>query len=153
MEKRWSLDSLYPGLDSKEFKQDKKQFEKRIKKLEEWSFDNLEDEINTAEKFIKTLKEYYQLSMKLNAFSHLTVSVDANNEEALKMIEKLEKEMVRTTKPMVNFQLWLNEIDKRDKLYQKSELLAEHKFFIEELVDKSKYLLSENEEEIIAKLK
>src|SRR6056297_731070 len=153
MEKRWSLDSLYSGLDSEEFKQDKKQFEKIIKELKEWDFDNVEDKIDAAEKFIKTLKEFYQLSMKLNAFSHLTVSVNANNEKALKMIEKLEKEMVRTTKPMVNFQLWLNEIDKRDKLYQESELLDQHKYFIEELVDKSKYLLPENEEEIIAKMK
>ena len=153
MEKRWSLTALYPGFDSDEFKKDKSKFEEKIQILQEWDFEEDKAKVKTAEEFIKTLKKYYQLSMKLNAFSHLKVSVEAKNEKALKMIEKLEKAMVKTTKPMVNFQLWLSEIDNREKLYNKSELLQEHKFFIEELVEKSKYLLPENEEEVIAQMK
>ncbi|HMA58678.1 MAG TPA: M3 family oligoendopeptidase [Halanaerobiales bacterium] len=152
MEMKWSLDSLYPGFDAIKFKEDRSKFEDKIEELEEWNFAE-GNKLENIEDFILTLKDYYKLSMRLKAFSHLTVSVDAKNEEALKMIEKIEKEMVRTTKPMVNFQLYLSEIDNRESLYQESEILAEHKFFIEELVDKSKYLLPEDEEELIAKMK
>src|SRR6056297_872719 len=112
MEMKWSLDSLYPGFDSKNFKEDRSKFEDKIEELEEWNFAE-GNKLENIEDFILTLKDYYKLSMRLKAFSHLTVSVDAKNEEALKMIEKIEKEMVRTTKPMVNFQLYLREIVNR----------------------------------------
>ncbi|MGM0444773.1 MAG: M3 family oligoendopeptidase [Bacillota bacterium] len=154
MEENWSLNELYPGFDSKEFKDDKARFEKLISKLSKWKFDNKDNQKSkTAEKFLNLLKEFYSLSMKLNAYSHLTVSVDAQNNTALKMIEKLDKQSVKMTKVMVNFQKWLSDIEDRRKLYSKSELLNEHRFFIEELVENSNYLLNENEEEIIAKLK
>lgn len=152
MEMKWSLKSLYPGFDSKRFQKDRSKFEDKIKVLEEWNFKK-GNKLENVENFIYTLKEYSELAMKLNAFSYLTVSVDAKNEEALKMIEKIEKQIVRTTKPMVNFQLYLSKIDNREQLYEESKILSEHKFFIEELVDKSKYLLTENEEELIAKMK
>ena len=150
---RWDLDALYPGFDSKKFKDDKIKFEGLIEKIDNFEFEKDGNAIKKTEKFINLIKEYYTLSMKLNAFANLTVSVDAENETALKMIEKLEKEMVQTTKAMVKFQSWLSDIEEREKLYKNSQLLNEHKFFIEELVEKSRYLLPENEEEIIAKMK
>lgn len=153
MEKRWSLDTLYSGFDTEEFKEDKHKFEAVISKLENFSFEDDKNTVTKAEKFLKLLKRYFKLSTKLAAYGRLTVSVDANNEKALKMIEILEKEMIRTTKPLVNFQIWLSEIENRKKLFEESDLLNEHEFLIEELVEKSKYLLSENEEEIIAKMK
>jgi pepF/M3 family oligoendopeptidase len=153
MEENWSLDKLYPGFDSNDFKEDKTKFENIISKLSEFKFNDLNKEKSkTAENFLDLLKEFYSLSMKLNAYSHLTVSVDANNNTALKMIEKLEKESVKMTKVMVKFQKWLSNIEDRKKLYSNSEILSEHQFFIEELVEESKYLLDENEEEIIAKM-
>src|SRR6056297_767897 len=154
MEENWSVDKLYPGFNSNKFKEDKSKFENMISKLSEFKFNDLDKEKSkTAEKFLNLLKEFYSISMKLNAYSNLTVSVDANNNNALKMIEKLEKESVKMTKVMVKFQKWLSNIEDRKKLYLKSETLNEHKFFIEELVEESKYLLDENEEEIIAKMK
>lgn len=153
MEKRWDLDSLYSDINSKEFKEDKDKFKAKINELVNWDFKDNDNEMKTAEDFIKILQEYYKLSIKLTAFCRLSVSVDAKNETALKMIEILEKEMIKTTKPMVNFQLWLSNIDNRENWYENSDLLSEHKFFIEELVKKSNYLLPENEEELIAKMK
>lgn len=150
---RWDLDALYIGFDSKKFKNDKSEFESLIEKIKNFEFEEDANEIETTENFINLIKKYYSLSMKLNAYANLTVSVDAENEKALKMIEKLEKEMVKTTKTMVEFKSWLSNIENREKLYKNSELLMEHKFFIEELVEKSRYLLPENEEEVIAKMK
>lgn len=150
---RWNLDGLYTGFDSKKFKEDKSELKRLIEKINDYEFVENTNEIETAENFIDLLKKYHSLSMKLNAYANLTVSVDAENETALKMIEKLEKEMVKTTRTMVEFQIWLSNIEDREKLYKNSEILNDHKFFIEELVEKSSYLLPENEEEIIAKMK
>ncbi|MDZ7671356.1 MAG: M3 family oligoendopeptidase [Halanaerobiales bacterium] len=154
MEENWSLNELYPGFDSKEFKDDKDKFEKFISKLSKWKFDDKDQEKSkTAENFLNSLKEFYSLSMKLKAYSNLTVSVDAQNNTALKMIEKLDKQSVKMTKVMVKFEKWLSQIEDREKLYSSSKILSEHKFFIEELVENSNYLLDEDEEEIIAKMK
>ncbi len=150
---RWNLDPLYTGFDSKKFENDTREFENLIEKIDNFKFENNDNEIKTTEDFIKLIKKYYKLSMKLNAYANLTVSVDAENETALKMIEKLDKKMVKTTRSMVEFQSWLSNIEKREKLYENSQLLKEHKFYIEELVEKSRYLLPKNEEEIIAKMK
>ncbi|MFO7814720.1 MAG: M3 family oligoendopeptidase [Halanaerobiales bacterium] len=150
---RWNLDGLYTGFDSKNFKEDLREFKRLIGKVDSYKFDGDTNELETAKKFISLLKKYYILSMKLKAYANLIVSVDAENEKALKMIEKIEKEMIKTTRSMVKFQIWLSNLEDREKLYKNSELLKEHKFFIEELVEKSSYLLPENEEEIIAKMK
>jgi pepF/M3 family oligoendopeptidase len=150
---RWNLDALYTGFDSKKFENDKREFDNLIEKIDNFKFGNNDNEKKTVEDFIKLIKKYYKLSMKLNAYVNLTVSVDAENETALKMIEKLEKKMVKTTRSMVEFQSWLSNIEEREKLYENSQLLKEHKFYIEELVEKSHYLLPKNEEEIIAKMK
>jgi pepF/M3 family oligoendopeptidase len=154
MEENWSLNELYPGFDYKEFKDDKDKFEKFISKLSKWNFDDKDQKKSKiAEKFLNSLKEFYSLSMKLKAYSNLTVSVDAQNNTALKMIEKLDKQSVKMTKVMVKFEKWLSKIEDREKLYSSSQILSEHKFFIEELVENSNYLLDEDEEEIIAKMK
>ncbi len=153
MEMRWALDSLYPGLDLDEFQNDRKKFNDNIEGLTEYNFSENDNQIKTAEKFVELLKEHYKLSLKMLAFLRLSVSVDAQNESALKMSEILEKEMVKITKKMVEFQTWLSKIKDRNRLYQNSDLLKEHKFLIEEMVEKSEYLLSEDEEEIIAEMK
>lgn len=154
MDENWSLDKLYTGFESKKFKEDRTKFTELISKLSKLKFnDSDSNKSKTAENFLNLLKELNSLSLKLNAYSNLVVSVDANNNTALKMIEKLEKESVKMTKVMVKFQKWLSNIDDREKLYTNSDTLNEHKFFIEELVEESNYLLDENEEEIIAKMK
>ena len=153
MEIRWSLNALYPGLNSEEFQNDKKRFNDNIGRLTEYSFSDNDDQVKAAEKFVTLLKRHYKLSLKMLAFLRLSVSVDAQNEPALKMSEILEKEMVKITKKMVEFQTWLSKTKDRKKLYQGSDLLKEHKFLIEEMVEKSEYLLSKNEEEIIAEMK
>src|SRR6056297_4043427 len=153
MEIRWSLNALYPGLNSEEFQNDKKRFNDNIGRLTEYSFSDNDDQVKAAEKFVTLLKRHYKLSLKMLAFLRLSVSVDAQNEPALKMSEILEKEMVKITKKMVEFQTWLSKIKDRNRLYQNSDLLKEHKFLIEEMVEKSEYLLSEDEEELIAQMK
>ena len=87
------------------------------------------------------------------AYSQLTVSVNADNEQALKEVERLEKMITELTRPQVKFQLWLQGLANREKLYENSALLQEHKFFLEELAEKSAYLLPEGEETVIAQMK
>ncbi|MCF8008922.1 MAG: M3 family oligoendopeptidase [Halanaerobiales bacterium] len=153
MKKRWSLDTLYTGFDSKKFKEDFKQLEKSIKKIQNFNLKKNESNVKKAENFLKLVINYRELLTTLSAYSNLKASVNVNNEKALKMIEKIEKKRTKTTKAEVNFQLWLSKIRDCEELYDKSDLLSEHEFFIDELVKQSKYLLSEDVEDMVAQMK
>ena len=152
MKKRWDLNKLYKNFTDQEFLQDRKKFTEQLSSLEKWDPDISGDNIATAEMFIQNLTELYEVYTRLYAYSILTVSVDARNEEGLKIIEELEKEATRLTGPRVRFQIWLSGLNNLTDLIQSSALLEEHAFILEELVKKSRYLLSEKEETIIAEL-
>ncbi len=68
-------------------------------------------------------------------------------------MDQLENMMTKLTKPMVRFQYFLKDIDNLSDLVSKSELIEEHLFVLGELKEDSQYLLSEQEELIISKLK
>ncbi|OCL26467.1 oligoendopeptidase F [Orenia metallireducens] len=155
MDLRWSLKELYPSFDSKKFKSDFKRLEDKISeisKLSEDGLDNRDNPIQQAEEYIILLKEIYTLFELLFNFSQLTLSVEAKNQQALKVIESLEEKEVLLTKPSVKFQKWIASLDDLERIIESSKLLTEHKFFLLELAKESKYLLSEEQEILIAKM-
>ncbi|MBF8437064.1 M3 family oligoendopeptidase [Halanaerobiaceae bacterium Z-7014] len=157
MEKRWSLEKLFPAIDSDEFKNTRKEFSAKLESLSGW--EPAEDKSNQeiAEEFIENMQEFYRLMTLLMAYLQLKVSVDARNQQALKLIDELEKEAVKITAPRVKFMLWLKEIISDEKTVSGfvagSDLLEEHQFVLEELLEESQYLLSENEEVLVAEMK
>ncbi len=153
MNKRWDLSSLYRGFDDDSFNKDREQLNQILNDLENWDQKNFENNIEIALHFIDKMKAFYQVYVRLNAFSHLTVSTDARNEEGLKVIERLEKEATRLTAPRVKFQQWLGQLEDLDGMAENSPLLQEHHFVLKELAEKGRYLLSEKEETIVSKMK
>ncbi|MGM0419776.1 MAG: M3 family oligoendopeptidase [Bacillota bacterium] len=156
MDMRWNLDKLYPGLDSKAFKEDRDKLTMLLNSLEDWEPDSNKEEQMVAEEFIENLKKYYELYSVLRAYAQLEVSVDARNNEALKVIDQLEKESVKLTSPKVEFQIWLDQVvpdlGSLEEFVSGSELLQEHSFVLQELLEESEYLLSNKEETLIAEL-
>ncbi len=152
MNKRWDLNKLYKSFSDQCFRTDREKFTRLLDLLEEWETGQTGEPHEQAEYFLRQLIGTEEIYTKLAAYSQLTVSVDARNEEALKIIEDLEKEAARLTGPMVRFQKWLGELDDLNGLINRSPLLQEHRFYLEELVEINRYLLSEKEETIIAEL-
>ncbi len=153
MNKHWDLSKLYQSFDDDLFQKDRAQLTLILKDLENWQQKSFKNNTEKAEQFVEMLIDFYQLYVKLNAFSQLTVSTDADNIKGLKVIEELENEATRLTGPRVKFQQWLRSLDSLNNLAEHSPLLKEHHFTLEELLEKSFYLLSEAEEIIISKLK
>lgn len=156
MEMRWSLDKLYPGFDSEEFKQDMVKVREEVEIIKEWSKHNLADTNRAKEKlevFIQIQNLFLTLFSRLSHFAELTLSVEAKNETAQLIVENLEDLDTELTEPLVLFQKWLGTIDDLDGIIQSSDILKEHTFYLNELIKKNKYLLSEREEIIIAKMK
>src|SRR6056297_614043 len=143
---RWNLDSLYKSFDSEEFQNDLKKLENLIEEIKNWSDENLNNQTNAVEKLEKIIEfniEFRTLHSVMASFSRLSSSVDANNQQASMYMDKLQKMQSELTAPQVQFELWLAEVDDLEGVINSSELLKEHKFYIEEISQKNEYLLSE----------
>ncbi|KNF07915.1 oligoendopeptidase F-like protein PepF [Gottschalkia purinilytica] len=155
MNMRWSLDDLYNSFDSKEFNNDLILCDKKLKEIKLWTENNLESEDNAAKKieeYITLQIDFYNVFTKLITFANLTTTVEARNEIALKTLEKLQVKYTELTKPSVSFQKWLGCIGNLESIISSSKLLEEHRFYLKELSRNARYLLSEEEEDIVSKM-
>jgi pepF/M3 family oligoendopeptidase len=155
MNTKWSLDELYTSFDSAEFKADMEKFDHYISSFKSWAIENLKDSSEASrkiEEYLKLKSEFYSLYIRLGDFAELTLSVEAKNEKAANVSEELDNKSTELTEVEVNFQKWLGCLEKFDELIKQSEVLKEYEFYLKELKAKNKYLLSEKEEVVIAKL-
>lgn len=155
MDMRWSLDELYTSFESPNFKNDTIKVNELVNEIREWSKDNLNTDYNAVGKIVHFLNaeiEFSHVFSKLMTYASLTSSVDARNEEALKTIDKLQVKYNELTEPSVNFEKWVSSLDNLEEIINSSELLKEHNFYLNQIVNKSKYLLSEDQEVLIAKM-
>lgn len=156
MNMRWSLKELYPSFESQEFKADMDKLYKKIDEFKEWtdlSFNSKENAVEKAEEYIRRLSEFATLFSRLSSFAHLTASVDAKNEEALKVSDRLSIKYSELTKAFVSYEKWIGSIENLNELFASSDLLKEHEFIIREAANNAKYLLGEKEEIIISKMR
>lgn len=152
---RWSLNELYSSFDSKEYKEDNEKLDVLIKNFITWADDNLDSQENIVEKMEKYIEFTVNITTifnKLMAFANLTISVEAKNEIALQEYDKLKVKFSDLTKPTVRFEGFIKNIDNLEKLINSSEILKEHTFFLCQIKEQSKYMLSEKEEVLISKM-
>ncbi|WP_341877541.1 M3 family oligoendopeptidase [Defluviitalea saccharophila] len=156
MDMRWSLEELYPSFESESFQKDfEKAFEK-IESIKEWAKSNLdstESSVSKIENYLKMQIEFGNLYSRLFEYASLVMSVDAKNETALQVVEKLEAKATDLAEPSAKFKKWLYSLGNLDTLISCSDLLKEHAFYLKELVLETKYLLRDEEEILLAKMK
>lgn len=153
---RWSLDELYSGFESEEYKNDIKILEKLIEDFTQWSKGDLKidgNPVNLIEGYIEFSRELLSFFTKLRAFASLSSSLDARDERAIREMDRLSLLYTNLTKPEVDFRNFIKKIDDLDGIIESSRLLKEHSFILKEIKENTKYLLSENEEILISKMK
>ena len=157
---RWNLDALYKGFDD-EFLNDLQAHIDEVSFRVKWANDNLiacddsgDDKIGKLEFYIKRQNEF-MVFQKLGSYCSLVASVDDSNDEAKKYGDIIRKEAAPLSVPGTLFNQYVANIgdEELDELIGKSELLTEHAFLLKEIKQKSKFLLSEKEEAILAHLK
>jgi len=156
MELKWNLDNLYTSFESDRFKEDIQLFINYITEFNSWVENNTKDysnSLNKLEEYIELTSKIVEISIKLAAFSQLTLSVDTKNSKAMSSLENVEDKLSELAEPTAKAEKWISNIDKIDSVINQSDLLKEHSFYLKEIVEKSKYLLSDKEEAIIAKMK
>ncbi|MGH4051461.1 MAG: M3 family oligoendopeptidase [Clostridium sp.] len=156
MDMKWSLNELYTSFDSKEFKEDMVFFENSIEHIKKWTLEScntsnnlkkkIEDHINTQNKFSDVVNKLYN-------YAELTLSVDTKNQVANNFSEKISSKLSELAKPNTIFSKWLTCVEDLERIIESSPLLESHSYYLMNLVNNSKYLLSSTEEELMAKMK
>ena len=155
MDKRWSLDNLYESFDSPKFTKDFEDYKKAIENFCLWSKNNLTSNENAKEKletFINMSNEISYYNM-LRSYCRLLLTVDSENSRARKYSESLQDISTGLVGPETAFINFIKGIDNLDELIESSPILKEHKFYLSEMKDQAKYVLSEQEESVISKMK
>lgn len=155
MSDNWSLKELYPSFTSKEFLEDLDKVDKNINELKVFS-ENLnkeEDTLRTLEDIINNLENIYLLISKVASFASLTVSADSKNVEGRKYLDVINNKNSLLAEPLTKIYKWIASIENIDEVINKSTLLKNHEFIIKEIINKNKYMLSDKEEAIIAKMR
>lgn len=156
MNLRWSLKELYSSFECNDFKNDLKKLSEFIEKYKLWVTNNTKDKENIKikiEEYVEMTNSFIDLFMKLFGYSQLTFSVNTKDEAALKNIEIIEEKYSLLAEPNSKLEKWIGSIGNLDEIINSSEMLKEHSFHLKEIQEKSKYLLSEKEEAIIAQMK
>jgi len=156
MDMTWSLNELYTSFDSNEFKEDMIIFKNSIELINEWTLKNCKTYNNPKEKieeYINIENEFSDLVNKLCNYAELCLSVDTKNVMANKISEKMASQLSELAKSSTIFSKWLNSIDNLKSIIESSYLLKSHSYYLFDLANNSKYLLSDVEEELMAKMK
>jgi pepF/M3 family oligoendopeptidase len=156
MELNWSLKELYSSFECKEFKDD-------VAKLDELIENFITSTNNTIistdspdkllENFISMNIELKTLSRKLGSMVHLTLSVDTKNSTALKYDDILSSKISNLAESEAKITKWIGSLENLNTIIDSSDLLKEHRFFINEKSENSRYTLNDKEEAVIAKMK
>lgn len=155
MEMKCNLKNIYSSIDSENFKADFSKLNTHIDNVNLWSDKNFNINDNFTkkiEKFLKFYNEYRNLYLKLYCYIYLLISLNGQNIEAMNMLDKLEEKNDEFMKSVVIFTKWLKDIKNLDEIIDSSKYLLEHKFYLKEIFSKSKYILSEKEEQLIKKM-
>lgn len=155
MNLNWSLKELYLSFNSNEFREDIERLSSIIDDINIWAIEVVKDNENLVvklEEYIKRLSNFTELASKLGAFIELSLSVNTKDGNALKYSDIFEKKLTKIVESSTKLKKWISCISNLDSIINTSKLLKEHKFVLNELAEKSKYLLSDGEENIIANM-
>lgn len=155
MHLNWSLKEIYESIDPQKFKNDFDKYKEEINKINKWADKNL----NGDENITKKLEEYIILKNRIGYYSMLDIylnlsqSVDTSNEKYSKLIDILNEYESEIIKSEIKFIRFLKYINNLDEIINNSNVLKQHSYFLKSMKEKSKYMLSSEEEYIITKMK
>ena len=154
MYNEWSLDILYKGLEDKKYKDDFNKLKQLINDIESFS-KILSDGGNEEElllKAIEYIEQYKVLSDSLMIYLTLRESVNTTDSEIVNELNILTKQLSELSKPFTIIKKWIAGIEDMDKYMDKHPKLKAYSFMINNIKKDVKHLLSDDVEDVIAKL-
>ena len=153
MMKEWSLDVLYKGYDDEAFIRDFKKMDAMIQTCSQRA-DTLshEDEVQTLHDLLAMLEEFHILADKLGHFISLKQSTNTSDGETVSLMNQYAKKCSGITKANAKFNRYVAEIENLDACIKQDDLLQEYSYLLHTIKEDSKYLLSDDVEEVLSKM-
>ena len=150
---KWNLDILYTGFDTEEYKNDLCKLEALIPKLSDIAggCHNM-SAADFLTKYIKTNEELTELIEKLAIYANLRYSANTRDTDAASMLGRIMQMMSATAAPVAVIEKAISEIDNLEEVINNTPALTEYKYLIMNVKRDSRYLLSDKEETILAKM-
>ena len=163
----WDLSNIYPGLESKELESAVEDLRVRIQHLDDYlAKENIsrKGEIpssveRTAElvsEYLRRTNEILALAGTIGAYLYGFITTDSFNTLAKRKDSEFEQITVRINQQEVLFSGWLGEAVNQgidlDRLVAVDPALKDQEFFLQETIEQSKYLMTEDEEALASDL-
>lgn len=149
----WSLDILYKSFDDEAFINDfnslDKEIENCIKITDALSH---EDEVTTLKNVLSALETYSTLKEKIRSFISLKQSTNTADPKAASLYNQLSQKCSASSKVFSKFQRYISEIEDLESCIAQDDVLKEYKFLLTSIKEDSKYLLSDDVEEVLTKM-
>ncbi len=151
----WDLNNIYTSVKSKEFKEDFEKYKVLIKNLNDWCRENFKSTENAGEKLEKyiNMKNEIMSYEKLILYVNLAQSTDTTNEELAKAVDALENVKAEMSYQDTAITEFVKKAGNVDDIIEESEVLKEHRFYLNEIKEKGEYTLSAEEEAVISRMK
>ena len=150
---KWNLDILYTGFDTVEYQNDLKRLKELIPELIAFADEckNMKaDQLLTE--YVKKSEEMSELIEKLAIYANLRYSANTRDTEAASMLGILMQSMSATAAPNAIIEKAISEIEDLDGVIESTPTLKEFEYLIKNIKRDSRYLLSDKEETVFAKM-
>lgn len=153
MNTEWSLDVLYKGFQDPSFTSDLKKLEESIKTIKGYVATLGKEEPKKAlPTIISYLEENYLLSCKLMFYTMLRQSTNTTDSETAALLGKIEELTSSLAKDTASITKYVANIDNLEELIAGDKKLKDYEYLLHEMIDQAKYTLSDDVEEVIAKM-
>lgn len=154
MNTEWSLDILYKGFEDKNYKEDREALLKLTEQIITFSEtlkDSQDEEANLI-KAIGYLEEYQVLGNKIVYYLMLRQAVNTSDGQVVNELNWVEKLFSEASKAMAVIHKMIASIENYDAYMEKYPKLKAYEYLINEMKKEAAHLLSDDVEEVIAKL-
>jgi pepF/M3 family oligoendopeptidase len=153
MNKEWSLDVLYKGYDDPAYQQDLGKIDTLINKIHTFA-ENLgkSSAEDTVRSYITLMEEFTLLITKVYSYTELREATDTTNSETTAYMNQIQLKISQTSKDSAKLDKYVASIPNLEDIISSDESLKEYSFYFSELKDRASHTLSDDVEEVIAKL-
>ena len=155
---RWNLDSIFPGLDSAEYKKALDDYRAVIAKMnsilnEAPDFSSDADFLPWLANYLENQNELLTLSRTINAFAYIVYSTDTTNTQSLNNISTVDKISLDVEQLHLKFSAVLRKNQGQlESFFTRYPNYADYRYLLNECIEDTKHQMSAAEENLASDL-
>lgn len=145
----WTLDDLFPGMDSPDVQAALEKMEKQVAAFEavrpQLAADVDEEVFHS---FLEDYEQLYRLASRLSGYASLTFSADTQDQRAQSFMARMQQLIAEMDNRTMFFKLWWKDLEE-EPAARLLEAAGPYRYWLEQLRLQRPYTLSEAEERVI----